>query len=55
MNGKSMTQYDLMRASENFEEDAFYPEEWEDNRTLSDKEKYFEFYDDIKLTPKDDW
>ena len=32
-----------------------YPEEWNDERSLSDKEKYFDFYDDIKLTPKDDW
>ena len=32
-----------------------YPEEWEDARTLTDKEKYFDYYDDIKLTPKDDW
>ena len=37
------------------EEDAMYPEEWLDERGLSDKEKYLEFYDDIKLTPKDDW
>ena len=49
------TLYDLMRESENHEEDAFYPEEWEDARTLTDKEKYFDYYDDIKLTPKDDW
>ena len=24
-------------------------------RIKSSKEKYFEYYDDIKLTPKDDW
>ncbi len=22
---------------------------------LKDKQKYFDYYDDIKLTPKDDW
>lgn len=50
-----ITQYDLMRASENMEEDAFFPEDWMEERQVTDKEKYFEFYDDIKTTPKDDW
>ena len=49
------TKYDYMRESEYKEEDAMYPEEMNDERSLSDKEKYFEYYDDIKLTPKDDW
>ena len=49
------TQYDYMRQSENMEEDAFFPEDWERDNQKSDKEKYFEFYDDIKTTPKDDW
>lgn len=49
------TMYDLMRESENAQEDAYYPEEWEEERKRSEKEKYFDFYDDIKLTPKDDW
>lgn len=49
------TQYDYMRESEFKEEDAYYPEEIEDERTLTSKEKYFDFYDDIKTTPKDDW
>ena len=49
------TIYDYMRRAENVEEDAMYPEEWLEERTLTDKEKYFEFYDDIKTTPKDDW
>lgn len=49
------TQYDYMRESDYKEEDAFYPEEWEDRFKKSRKEEYFEFYDDIKLTPKDDW
>ncbi len=55
MSKNNKTIYDYMRESENKEEDALYPEEWLDQRTLSDKEKYFDFYDDIKTTPKDDW
>ena len=55
MSQKFKTQYDYMREADFKEEDAYYPEEWEDNRTKSSKEAYFEFYDDIKLTPKDDW
>ena len=55
MSEKFKTQYDYMRESEYKEEDAMFPEEWNDNRTLTDKEKYFDFYDDIKTTPKDDW
>ena len=39
----------------NKEEDACFPEEWMEERNKSSKEKYFEYYDDIKLTPKDDW
>lgn len=49
------TQYDYMRESEESEEDAFMPDEIFDNRNYTTKEKYLEFYDDIKLTPKDDW
>lgn len=47
------TQYDYMRESEKKEEDAYYPEEWEVKP--SDKEKYFEYYDDIKTSIKEDW
>ena len=49
------TQYDYMREAENKEEDAFFPEELNEQKSLTDKEKYFDFYDDIKTTPKDDW
>ena len=55
MPSKGKTLYDLMREADNKEEDACFPEEWEDERRKSEKEKYFEYYDDIKLTPKDDW
>ncbi len=44
-----------MREADNKEEDAMFPEEWQEQSYRSDKEKYFEFYDDIKTTPKDDW
>ena len=52
---KFKTQYDYMRESDYKEEDACYPEEWMDERKKSSKERYFDYYDDIKLTPKDDW
>lgn len=55
MSGNFKTQYDLMRESDDMEEDAFSPEDWLEEQTKSNKEKYFEFYDDIKTTPKDDW
>ena len=51
--GKS--EYDYMRESELKEEDAFYPEEWNEERKSTEKEKYFEFYDDIKTNIKEDW
>ena len=34
-----------MREADNKEEDACYPEEWEDERYKSSKEKYFEYYE----------
>ena len=46
--------YDMMRKSDDFEEDGAEEEEFA-SETKTDKEKYFEFYDDIKLTPRDDW
>lgn len=49
------TKYDYMREADSKEEDALYPEEWQDDVKRTDKEKYFDFYNDIKLTPKDDW
>ena len=55
MSEKIKTQYDYMRLADSLEEDAMYPEEWLEERQLTSKEKYFEYYDDIKTTPKDDW
>lgn len=52
---KFKTQYDYMREADYKEEDACYPEEWIEERSKSFKESYFDYYDDIKLTPKDDW
>ncbi len=49
------TQYDLMREADYMEEDAYFPEDWMEESAKTDKERYFEFYDDIKTTPKDDW
>lgn len=55
MSKTQMSEYDYMKLADRLEEDAYCPDEWLDERTLSDKEKYFDYYDDIKLTPKDDW
>ena len=42
------TLYDLMRDADNMEEDAYFPDDWMEEREKTSKEKYFEFYDDIK-------
>ena len=52
---KEKSQYDYMREADVKEEDAFCPEEWEEERKQSDKDKYFEYYDDIKTNIKEDW
>ena len=52
---KMKSQYDYMREADSKEEDAAFPEEWAEEREKTDKEKYFEYYDDIKTIPKDDW
>lgn len=52
---KQKSMYDRMREADYLEEDASSPDEWLDDLFKTDKEKYFEYYDDIKLTPKDDW
>ncbi len=50
-----MSDYDLMRLSDTCEEDGFEECELPHADKKTQKEKYFEYYDDIKLTPKDDW
>ncbi len=55
MSREYKTQYDLMREADNMEEDAYFPEDWMEERKRSFKEEYLDYYDDIKLTPKDDW
>lgn len=50
-NGKTF--YDLMKEADLKEEDAFFPEENASEET--EKEKYFDFYDDIKTSIKEDW
>ena len=52
---KEKSEYDYMRESDLKEEDAFYPEEWHEDRIKSDKDKYFEYYDDVKTNIKEDW
>lgn len=49
------SEYDYMRKSDDTEEDAFFPEEWTEEKEKSEKEKYFEFYDDVKTDIKEDW
>lgn len=49
------TKYDYLKEADFKEEDALYPEEIAENFNRSDKEKYFDFYDDIKTDIKEDW
>ena len=44
-----------MREADGKEEDALIPEELTDNLKQSEREKYFDFYDDIKTSIKEDW
>ena len=44
-----------MREAEEKEEDAFLPEEWAEEDKKTEKEKYFEYYDDVKTDIKEDW
>ena len=53
--GQNKTKYDFMRECENNEEDAFFPEDWINDVNKTDRERYFEFYDDIKTSIKEDW
>ncbi len=48
-----MGDYDRMRRSEELDDDGVEYDESEISKT--EEEKYFEFYDDVKRTPKDDW
>ena len=52
-----MNNLELMRLNDNDGEDAFEQEDFEQN-TKSDKERYDEFYDDVKQPSrfiKEDW
>lgn len=55
MKNSEKSEYDLMRQADDKEEDAFFPEELSDEREKTDKEKYFEYYDDIKTDIREDW
>ena len=52
-----MNDYELSKIADMLDEDALYPDEVEESfpREENFKEKYLDFYDDIKTTPKDDW
>lgn len=52
-----MTNLELMRISENADEDAFEQEDF-DQRKRSEKERYDDYYDDVKQPSryiKEDW
>ena len=44
-----------MREADKIEEDAFFPEEISDGYGKSDKERYFEYYYDVKSSIKEGW
>lgn len=59
-----MNDYELSKLADMLDEDALRPDELDldelrrrgnSKHALSFKEKYLEFYDDIKTTPRDDW
>lgn len=50
-----MSDYDKMRQSDLYDDDAPYEDEYEISSNVTEKEKYFEFYDDIKTSIKEDW
>ncbi len=58
-----MNNYELSKLADMMDEDALRPDELDlnelnngkQNKASSFKEKYLEFYDDIKTTPRDDW
>lgn len=55
-----MTDYELSKIADTVDEDAISIADFELAELLQDnaasfKESYFDFYDDIKRTPNDDW
>lgn len=50
---ETKTKYDLMKEADKYEEDAYFPEDFP--RGKSKRDEYFEFYDDIKTSIKEDW
>jgi hypothetical protein len=56
-----MNDYELSKIAEFTDEDAMDASDFEladlikENQTASFKQHYFGYYDDIKLTPEDDW
>lgn len=55
MQEKVKSKYDYMKEADKYEEDAIVFEEWNDDVKRGEKEKYFEYYDDVKTSIKEDW
>lgn len=53
MKEKIKTKYDYMKEADNIEEDADFPIDTPKKQTK--KEEYFDYYDDIKISIKEDW
>lgn len=52
--GEIKSEYDRMREADDMEEDAYFPDDLNEDEK-SEKEKYFEYYDDIKTDIREDW
>jgi len=58
-----MNEYELSKLADMMDEDAVYPADLEpedllpqtEEDALAFKQKYLQFYDDIKTNPYDDW
>ena len=53
-----MSDYDMMRISDNYDDDGIDEEQAANKEEKSEREKYFDFYDDVKQPckyKKEDW
>lgn len=55
-----MNEYELSKIADQLDEDAVDYSDYELSELMPDdadsfKKEYFDYYDDIKLTPKEDW
>ncbi len=51
---KGKSKLDYLKEADLKEEDAYFPEEWK-RAESSEREKYFDYYDDVKTSIKEDW